>query len=198
VVRALFRLALGAVLALAALPAQAAITVTFWSHELGNSFPHAFLTFRGVPDAGGEPVDTNIGFTARTVSPAILFGPVPGKYDVAKPGYVAQSDAQFSLVLTDAQYADLRRLVDEWGEKGDQTYSLKSRNCVHFVAEAARRLGLAGVDQPKLMRKPRSYLLAVAAANPGRVTVIHASGKAYLATLAPLATGPVTTTAPAR
>ena len=39
-------------LTLAALPAHAAIVITFWSHELGNHFPHAFFTLRGTPDAG--------------------------------------------------------------------------------------------------------------------------------------------------
>jgi hypothetical protein len=58
-----------------ALPAQAAVTITFWSHELGNSFPHAFFTLRGIPDAGGAPVDANAGFTAKSVSPALLMGP---------------------------------------------------------------------------------------------------------------------------
>ena len=38
-----------------ALPAQAAVTITFWSHELGNSFPHAFFSLRGTVDATGQP-----------------------------------------------------------------------------------------------------------------------------------------------
>ena len=75
---------------------------------------------------------------------------------------------------------------------------MNTRNCVHFTKEAARRAGLVNVDFPKLMKKPRSYLQAVAAANPGRVTVIHMHGKAYLATLPPLGSpvvvaSPVTT-----
>lgn len=171
-------------LSLAALPAQAAVTITFWSHEFGNHFPHAFFTLRGTPDAGGARVDLNYGFTPKAITPAILFGPVKGRIDIAKRGYMDGSDAQFSLVLTDAQYADVLRLVDEWDEtKGDNTYRMNSRNCVHFTQEAARRAGLVQVDFPDLMKKPRSYLKAVAAANAAQITVIDRHGKEYLAAL---------------
>jgi hypothetical protein len=182
------------------LPAQAAITITFWSHEFGNSFPHAFFTLRGVPDAGGAPVDANYGFTAKTVSPALLWGTVPGRLDIAKPDYMASSDAQFSVVLTDAQYADVLSLVREWDDKtGDAHYNLNRRNCVHFVQEAARRSGLVGLDQPGLMKKPRSFLLAVGAANSGHVVMVNQHGQQYLASLPPIAVAPavVRPTAPA-
>lgn len=172
-------------LAFSALPVRASVTITFWSHELGNSFPHAFFTLRGVPDAGGAPVEGDWGFTPVSIGPAILFGPVRGKVEQAKPAYLRGSDAQFSLVLTDAQYAAIRALTDEWSARGDPTYRLESRNCVHFVQEAARRAGLAAVDFPRLMKKPRSYLKAVARANP-QVTVIDLHGKQYLATLPPI------------
>jgi hypothetical protein len=171
-----------------AVPAQAAVTITFWSHELGNSFPHAFFTLRGIPDVGGAPVDTNVGFTAKSVSPALLMGPVAGKLDIAKPGYIAGSDAQFSVVMSDAQYGAVLRLVDAWSEgKPDSVYRLSDHNCVTFVKEAARIVGLTGLDQPKLMKKPRSYLKAVQAGNAGRITPLGLHGKAYLASLAPVA-----------
>ena len=171
-----------------ALPAQAAVTITFWSHELGNSFPHAFFTLRGVPDAGGAPVDANFGFTAKSVSPALLMGPVAGKLDIARPTYIAGSDAQFSVVMTDAQYTAVLQLVDAWSEgKPDSVYRLGDHNCVHFVKEAARLVGLTALDQPKLMKKPRSYLKAVLADNAGRVTPVEMHGKAYLASLGPIA-----------
>jgi hypothetical protein len=169
------------------LPAQAAVTITFWSHEFGNSFPHAFFTLRGTPDAGGAPVDANYGFTAKTISPALLWGTVPGRLDIAKPAYMASSDAQFSVVLTDAQYADVVALVRAWDDKtGDGQYNLNRRNCVHFVQEAARRSGLVGLDQPGLMKKPRSFLLAVAATNDGHVVRVNQHGTQYLAGLPPL------------
>ena len=170
----------------AAVPAKAAVTITFWSHELGNSFPHAFFSLRGVPDAGGAPVDTNVGFTAKSVSPALLMGPVAGELDIPKPGYVSGSDAQ-SVVMSDAQYVAVLRLVDAWREgMPNSVYRLSDHNCVTFVKEAARIVGLTGLDQPKLMKKPRSYLRAVQAENAGRVTPVGLHGKAYLASLAPV------------
>ena len=197
-VRSLLRPLLAAALLLSSLfgaaPAWAAVTITFWSHELGNSFPHAFFTLRGVPDAGGAPVDANYGFTAKSVSPKLLMGTVAGRLDISKPFYIAGSDAQFSVVLTDAQYNAVLGLVAAWDEKtGDAHYNLNQRNCVHFVKEAARIAGLTDLDRPKLMKKPRSYLQSIAEANARRVTVVKMHGKAYLATLPPLATTPVTT-----
>ncbi len=180
-----------------ALPAQAAVTMTFWNHELGNSFPHAFITLRGVPDAGGAPVDANYGFTAKSVTPALLFGSVPGEVEPASPGYIKGSEAQFAVVLTDAQYNAIIGLVRAWDEKtGDGHYNLNDRNCVHFVKEAARIAGLTGLDEPKLMKKPRSYLQAVAAANEGHVVRIAMHGGDYLAALPPIA--PASTPDPAQ
>ena len=167
-----------------ALPAHAAVTITFWSHEFGNSFPHTFFALRGAPDAGGGFVDANYGFTARSVTPALLFGTVPGRLDIAKPGYMRGSDAHFSVTLTDAQYSQILALIAAWDEKtGDARYNLNKRNCIHFVKEAARIAGLTGLDQPRLMKKPRSYLVAVAEANQGRVTPVGLHGKAYFAQL---------------
>lgn len=195
VVRPLF----AALLLLASLfgsaPAHAAVTVTFWSHEFGNSFPHAFVTLRGVMDAGGEPVDLAYGFTARSVTPMLLMKTVGGRIEVPTPGYIRSSDAQFSVVLSDAQYGAMRALIAGWDAKtGDARYNLNSRNCVHFVKEAAQIAGLTQLDRPGLMKRPRSYLLAVEAANAGRVTVVNMPGKQYLKTLPKLSiSSPVAT-----
>ena len=170
----------------AAAPASAAVTITFWSHELGNSFPHAFITMRGVPDGGGAPVDMNIGFTAKHISPAILFGTVAGQLEAADIGYLKGSDAHFSVTMTDAQYVDMLRLLEEWGPGGNQRYNMNKRNCVTFVKVAAERLHLQGTEQPGLMKRPRSYLVAVESANAGHVTAVDLHGGKYVATLAPV------------
>jgi hypothetical protein len=182
-----FLLTLTAVLGSA--PVSAAVTITFWSHELGNDFPHAFFSLRGVPDAGGGPVDINYGFTAKTVSPALLWGTVGGRLDIAKPGYIQTSDAQFSVLLTDEQYGRVLALVAAWDDKtGDGHYNLNRRNCIHFVKAAAQVVGLVGLNHPELMKKPRSYLRAVEAANVDLVTPINMHGRQYLAALPPVAT----------
>ncbi len=168
-------------------PAHAAVTITFWSRDFGNYFPHAFFMLRGTPDAGGAPVDASYGFTAKSVSPALLFGNVKGRIERPKPAYMNGSHVRFARTLTDAQYTAILSLVREWDEKtGDATYNLGKRNCVTFVREAARRAGLTIVEFPKLMKKPSSYLRAVVAAQPQAVTVIDRTGRDYLATLPPL------------
>src|ERR1700710_3133816 len=58
-------------------PASAAVEIAFYSRELGgNNFPHAFVALHGIVDSTGEQVNTSYGFTARSVTPAILFGSV--------------------------------------------------------------------------------------------------------------------------
>ncbi|MGN5373626.1 hypothetical protein [Sphingomonas hankookensis] len=189
-------------LALASIvPAQAAVTITFWSQEFGQNFPHAFFTFSGTPDAGGPAVNESYGFTAKAITPALLMGSVGGRIDRPRPSYIARSNAHFSVVLSDAQYAAVRALVAEWGEAGDSHYNLNRRNCVHFVAEAARRSGLQVVEDRTLMKKPRSFVQSVERANAGRVTVIELPASAYFATLPPPAVTdgtpvPETATAP--
>src|SRR3546814_5334492 len=58
---ALFALALGI-----AGPVQAKVVVSFYSHDFGERFPHAFVTLKGRVDATGQAVDYNYGFTARS------------------------------------------------------------------------------------------------------------------------------------
>ena len=164
-------------------PARAAVTITFWSQEFGSNFPHAFFTLNGTPDAGGPPVNTSYGFTLKRISPAALFGNVPGDVHVTKQDYIDKSNAHFSVVLTDAQYAAVLRLVEEWGPRGNSTYNLNRRNCVHFVAEAMRRSGLTVVEAKKLMKKPRSFTQSIEAMNAARVTRLEMPAERYYATL---------------
>lgn len=145
--------------------ASAAVTVTFYSRELGSSFPHAFFTLKGTLDVDGSAVDTNYGFTAANLSPAILLGPVRGEVETLTPGYIAGSDAHIALVLTDVEYGRLVATVQQWRNMPGRSYDLNRRNCVHFIAAAARAVGLDAPDEPKLMKKPRSYLASVAQRN---------------------------------
>lgn len=160
-------------------PVAAQVTITFWSHDQDQEFPHTFFALKGTPEAGGTALDENYGFTAKAVSPAILFASVAGEVQTAKPGYIRRSDAQFSAVLTDAQLAEVQALVGQW--RVNTKYNLNKRNCIHFVAEALRRSGLTVPDLPKLMKKPKSFLVAVGAANEGRVTRIGLGGAEYVA-----------------
>jgi hypothetical protein len=159
-------LMIGAWLALLPALAAAQITVSFYSHELGTSFPHAFFTLKGTPESGGTPVDTNFGFTARSVTPSILMGPVTGVVETVKPGYVKSSEPRFSLTINDAQYQALLGVVARWKAIPGKSYDLNHHNCVHFVGEAAMALGLK-VDFPQaLIKRPHSFLDYVIRLNP--------------------------------
>lgn len=147
--------------------AAAQITVHFYSHELGNNFPHAFLVVEGRPQAGGASVDASYGFTAKAVTPAILMGSVAGHVEPAKPDYIRRSDRKFSLALSDAQYAALMAVVNRWRALPGKSYNLNTRNCTHFIGEAAAAIGLKVVFDKALLKRPRSFLENVIRLNPG-------------------------------
>jgi hypothetical protein len=150
--------------------AWAAVEISFYSRELGgNNFPHAFVTLKGTRDRDGLVVDQALGFTAKAVTPAILLGSVGGKVAVEPPGYIAKSDRQFGVVLSDAQFDSVMEAVDRWRHKAQPSYNLNRANCVHFVGEVARAAGLSVDLAGKLMKKPRSFLLAVKKGNEFRL-----------------------------
>ena len=152
---------------LGAVPAAAAVEISFYSRELGgNNFPHAFFTLKGRPDSGGPLVDRSFGFTAKAISPAILMGSVGGTVMNEPPAYVAKSDRHFSFKLSDEKYLAVMAKVEAWKARAQPSYNLNRANCVHFVGEVARAAGLKVDFTPELMKKPRSFLMAVKAANP--------------------------------
>ncbi|WP_438730015.1 hypothetical protein ACR9YC_03705 [Parasphingorhabdus sp. DH2-15] len=161
-----FLLLLAAPLLFCAQAAQAAVTITFYSHDFGSSFPHAFIVLKGTVDGTGEVIDTNYGFTAVNVSPGILFGSVKGKIETSKTKYVANSDPHFSIILTDKQYAQILAKMGEWRDRPQKSYNLGKRNCVHFVAEVAQLLGIKTNAKSKYFKKPKSFLREVKSLNP--------------------------------
>ena len=147
-------------------PARAEVIVSFYSHDFGDRFPHAFIVMKGALDATGEVVDANYGFTAVSVSPALLLGSVKGKVESSKPDYIATSDRQFDVTIDDATFARVMAKVAEWRDREQPSYSLNRRNCVHFVMELAEAVGLKVNRQSKLFKKPRSFLVEVRGLNP--------------------------------
>jgi hypothetical protein len=149
----------------AAAPASAAVTVTFYSKELGVSFPHSFITVEGTLDRGGARIAEDYGFTAKAVSPAVLWGKVSGNVITDhSAGYVKGSDKHFSLTVTDAEYDRLIARIARWRTLKQPSYDLEKQNCVHFVADMAATLGMR-VDTSRLVKKPKAFLNAMVAAN---------------------------------
>jgi hypothetical protein len=164
-----------ALLALTAAPGWAAVSVTFYSKELGASFPHAFVIFEGAPDRGGPRIEEDYGFTAKTISPAILWGKVAGEVITDHSvSYVRGSDRHFTLTLADSEYDRAMATVARWRAAKQPSYDLDRHNCVHFVAEIAASVGLAA-DTTRLMKKPRSFLEALTHANRARLEARNAT-----------------------
>ena len=166
-------------------PAAAAVEITFYSKELGTSFPHAFVVLEGQLDRDNSRIAEDYGFTAKSVTPAILFGPVKGEV-VSDHGasYVKASDRHFTVSLSDAEYDQVMVVVERWKSARQPSYDLDKANCVHFVGELASAIGMDGAPRKGLMKKPRSFLEAVGAANSvwlaGRGAVLHrAAGRAH-------------------
>lgn len=147
--------------------AKAEVMATFYSHDFGDHFPHAFVKLKGKVESTGEQVDTNYGFTAVNVSPAILMGSVKGMIETKGDKYIASSNPHFTLRLSDAEYFKLLSFVGKWRNLPGKSYSLNNRNCVHFAMEAAALLGLNVNRKSKFFKKPKSFLLEVMKLNPG-------------------------------
>ena len=159
-------LLIGLLFVIAAAPAHAEVSATFYSHDFGDHFPHGFVKLKGTVDSTGEAVDTNFGFTAVSVSPAILVGSVKGMIEIKDTKYIASSNPHFTLRLSDREYVKFMAFVEEWRKLPGKSYSLSKRNCVHFVMEAAALLGLNVNRQSKIFKKPKSFILETLKLNP--------------------------------
>jgi hypothetical protein len=168
-VRRAIALLFAVVLAVVAVPASAAVSITFYSKELGASFPHAFVIVEGTLDRGGPRIEEDYGFTAKTISPAILWGKVAGEVITDHTvSYVKGSDRHFTLALTDAEYDRAMATVQRWRSARQPSYDLDTHNCVHFVADIAASIGLTA-DTSRFMKKPRSFLESLTRANHARL-----------------------------
>jgi hypothetical protein len=146
----------------ACLPAvgHAEVLARFYSRDFGSVFPHAFFEVEGP----GVP-KKNYGFTAKTVTPAILMGSVAGKIIEMQPGYVAKSRLHFTIRLSDDEYRKLMGVVANWGGRKQPSYDLYKANCVSFVRDALHTLGVRTNPQTRFLGKPKSFLTEVQGLN---------------------------------
>jgi hypothetical protein len=143
----------------------AAVEIDFYSHDFGKEFPHAFVVLKGTLDADGQKVDTNLGYSALRVTPAILLKSVPGGVDegVIPDEYIARSTEHFSLILSDEEYRAVMGVVAAWKARPQPSYNINDANCVHFVSDVLLALHMDGQPRRGLMKSPRSFLDAVTA-----------------------------------
>ena len=172
-------------------PAEAAVTITFYSHDfrmfgagLMMNFPHGFIALSGTPDDGTPPAASTFGFSATDFFINALWEPVEGSLDPSPlpASYMASADRHFSFALTDAQYHAVMAVVDKWKSWPQPSYDIDKHNCVTFVKELAIAAGLSVSDSPKFIRKPKEFLEDVASRNgaflgeQGNVIAVSAPG----------------------
>lgn len=149
-------------------PALADVRLSFHSFNgsvLVGRYPHTFIVLEGELE-NGQKVSENYGFTARSVGPAVLRGPVEHDILIEQPKYIATTNRHFTLNITDAQYRKIVTEVKAWREAPGKYYDLDTRNCIHFVGEMARIAGLK-VEYPKdMLRRPKKWLNHITALNP--------------------------------
>jgi hypothetical protein len=157
-------------LALISGPVWAAVTVTFYAHPGARVrggyllFPHAYVHAEGTVDATGEPVDWSAGFTARSPGPQLLFVRGGGVVQEPDARYVSEGRPFLSLTVDDATWYALRARAEWWNTPEGSVYDLRRRNCITFIADLARVVGLRTAPEPSM--KPGTFLEATAALNP--------------------------------
>ncbi|MBS0254813.1 MAG: hypothetical protein JSS36_06280 [Proteobacteria bacterium] len=150
-------------------PAMARVMLAFHSFNgswAGGRYPHAFIALDGTLDATGEKIHQNFGYTARSVTPAILTGNVPSEIYVEKEHYVRSTNVHFTVPLSDAQYRLVMDEVERWGHEPGKGYNLDTHNCIHFVARIAELVGLTAPVPAEMVRRPKKWLNYVAGLNP--------------------------------
>ena len=155
-----------------AAPASAAVIIAFYSHDthvnpaLTIRFPHGFVLLSGATESG-EAVNAHLGFSSKTLSMKILWGPVEGALDDERltDAYIAQAQRHFSFPISDAQYRAVMAVEHKWRTWPQPSYEIDTHNCTTFVKEIAVAAGLVVSDDARFIRKPRSFLDDVASRN---------------------------------
>lgn len=150
-------------------PALAEVQIHFHSFNgsvLWGRYPHAFIVLEGTLEESGKAVNENYGFSARRVTPAILSGPVEHMVLAESEKNIRKTNRHFTMTLSDREYEKVVALVASWQNAPGKFYDLENRNCIHFVGEIARLLGLK-VDYPgDMLRRPKAWLNHITALNP--------------------------------
>lgn len=148
--------------------AFAEIRMSFHSFNgsvLFGRYPHTFVVLEGTL-SNGQAVNENYGFSARKVTPAILNGPVEHMILTETAKSIRKTNKHFTITISDAQYYAVRAEVKQWQDAPGKYYNLDTRNCIHFVGELGRIVGLRVEYPSDMLRRPKKWLNHVAALNP--------------------------------
>jgi len=147
--------------------AMAEVQIHFHSFNgsvLFGRYPHTFIVLDGTL-SDGTVVNENYGFSARSSAAAITSGWAEHMVLAESEKNVRSTNRHFSITLTDAQY---RRVIEEvraWQAPGKR-YNLDQRNCIHFVGEMAKILGLRVEFPGDMLRRPKRWLNHITRLNP--------------------------------
>ncbi len=168
-IRRLIVIAMAVIAAAIPMIADAHVLVSFRSFNgslFGSRFPHTFIELSGTLDRDGRTIHENYGFTAATISTAILRGPVPGTIDVEDQKYLATTNVHFTVPISDAQYTAIRAEVTRWRDAPGRSYDLQTHNCIHFVARIAEIVGLTVAIPADMVKRPKAWLNYITTLNP--------------------------------
>ena len=152
-----------------ATPALADVQLSFHSFNgsvLFGRYPHTFVVLTGELEATGETINENYGFTAKTVSTRILNGPVEHDISIEEPKYIRKTNRHFTINITDDQYREVVAMMRAWRDAPGKYYDLDTRNCIHFVGEIAKIVGLTVEYPDNMLRRPKKWLNHVTGLNP--------------------------------
>lgn len=148
--------------------AAAEVQITFHSFNgsvFAGRYPHTFISMEGTLE-DGTAIKENYGFSAKRATIAVLRGPVEHIIMTEKEKWLTKTNRHFTLTMDDAQYWKVRKLVSEWRDAPGKFYDLDTRNCIHFVGEIGRILGLKVAYPEDMLRKPKAWLNHITKMNP--------------------------------
>ena len=85
---------------------------------------------------------------------------------VEKEKWLTKTNRHFTITMTDEKYREVRALVEAWRNAPGKYYDLETRNCIHFVGEIGKIVGLEVVYPEKMMRRPKKWLNYITGLNP--------------------------------
>ncbi|WP_432201314.1 hypothetical protein ACRAQ7_03670 [Erythrobacter sp. W53] len=165
----ILRLILTALALVWTVPAAADVQLSFHSFNgsvLFGRYPHTFIVLDGTLEASGKVIKENYGFSAKRATPAVLQGPVKHTILVEKDKWLTKTNRHFTVSLSDDQYHRIKALVEEWRNAPGKFYDLDTRNCIHFVGEIAKIVGLKVTYPQKMLRRPKKWLNHITGLNP--------------------------------
>ncbi len=122
---------------------------------------HAFVALGHDDWTAGSSRVVARGFYPSVRTVAAVFGSVPGEIvDDLRSGSLARDASHLSVRVDKQRFEQVSRLMETWKDK---RYSLATQNCVFFVAEVAKTIGLKA--PPPAMQLPAAYVMELIALN---------------------------------